>query len=347
MKILNSVLPAETISLRVEQSAVWELILGIAGYTHTQLRHTFERDEEWANDKAAMPSSLIGLLKEIEETNFWYGMILLQNQFAAASVQEFSNSLAIASSTDFYEWLLPYHSRHSEPLRKEAFGIPQTTETWETYADLFHGHDYLAGYVHELHQRPQSEVTELMVRALEEWENWMLKKEGWEKWLLALRFEEKQHRQLDEQNPPAEIERVTGVVDYQSEPSIWSVKLIPHVSYRPWVLTIRTTDTKLFFYPIKEEHLLEPGVPSNELIRGHKALGDELRLKLLFELQKNSLSLQELSGRFNISKTTLHHQLALLKAAQFLRVEKGVYSINSGKLEAFSSQLSRYLGTGL
>lgn len=346
MKILNSASPVETIQLKVEQSPVWELILGIAGYTHKQLRHTFEMDEEWTADEGIMPSSLVKLLQEMEETNLWYGMILLQNQFAAASVQEFSNFLTAASTTNFYKWLLPYHDRQSERLRKEAAREPNQTETWGSYASLFKGHEYLEGYIHQLHRLSQSETSGLMIRVLTEWGNWVSKKVVWEKWLQALAFEQKQHRQLDAMNLVSEIERVTGGVEYLAEPSIWSVKLIPQVSYRPWVLTIRTADTKLFFYPVKEEHLLETGVPSKELIRGHKALGDELRLKLLFQLQKNPLSLQELSGQFKTSKTTLHHQLALLKAAKFIRVERGIYSINPGKLGEFSSQLTRYMGTG-
>ncbi|MGN7386572.1 ArsR/SmtB family transcription factor [Sporosarcina sp. SAFN-015] len=305
-------------------------------------------NEEWRTDENAMPSSLVKLLKEIEETNLWYGMILLQNQFSAVSIQEYSNLLTNASSTDdFYKWLLPYHDRQSESLKIEAACNPEQTEVWEKYASLFEGHDYLGGYVRELHHRSKHEICDLITCVLVEWKSWMSKKDDWEKWLQALAFEQKQHRQLDMKNPVSEIERVTGGVEYLPEPSIWSVKLIPQVSYRPWVLTIRTSDVKLFFYPVKEEYLLEPGIPSNELIRGHKALGDELRLKLLFQLQKRPLSLQELSGQFNISKTTLHHQLALLKAAKFVSVEKGIYSINSRKLEDFSSQLTRYLGTEL
>lgn len=346
MKILESASPVETIQLKVEQSPVWELILGIAGYTHKQLRHTFEMDEEWTTNENLMPPSLLQLLNEIEETNLWYGMLLLQNQLSAASVQEFLNSLSTVSTTDFYDWLLPYHDRLSESLRMEAVREPGYPEVWRKYADLFKGHDYLEGYVHQLLLLSQSEISELMIRVLTEWEKWTSQKEEWEKWLQALAFEQKQHRQLDARNSVAEIERVTDGVEYLPEPSVWSVKLIPQVSYRPWVLTIRTADTKLFFYPVKEEHLLEPGVPSKELIRGHKALGDELRLKLLFQLQKHPLSLQELSSQFVTSKTTLHHQLALLKAAKFIRVEKGIYSINPDKLEAFSSQLARYMGTG-
>lgn len=343
MKILNSTSPSETIDLSVEQSPVWESILGIAGYTHEQLRHTFELDEEWKADQETMPASLTELLKRIEETNLWYGMLLLQNEFTAVSVQDFSNQLAGASSNALYHWLLPYYDRRQESLKKEIAEAPEQTELWEQYAGLFEGHDYLAGYIREIHQLSQTEITDLMTQVLKEWENWMAQKEDWNKWLQALSFEQKQHRQLDATAPAAEIERVTGGVDYLPEPSIWTVKLVPQVSYRPWVLTIRTADTKLFFYPLKEEYLLEPGVPSKELVRGHKALGDELRLKLLFQLKKSPLSLQELSVQFNISKTTLHHQLALLKAAKFISADKGVYSINSGKLEIFSDQLARYL----
>lgn len=162
MKILNSEPPAETVDLIVEQSPVWELIMGIAGYTHEQLRHTFEMDEEWTADKGLMSSSLAKLLQEIEETNLWYGMILIQNQFSAASVQEFSNLLSTASTTDLYEWLLPYHDRQSEPIRRKAAENPEQMKIWEKYAGLFDGHDYLGGYIRQLQRLSQSEVCDLI-----------------------------------------------------------------------------------------------------------------------------------------------------------------------------------------
>ncbi len=120
--------------------------------------------------------------------------------------------------------------------------------------------------------------------------------------------------------------------------------MVPQVSYRPWTLQVRTTDTKFFFYPLKKEYLLEPGTPPMELIRGHKALGDETRLKLLYQLQKGPSSLQDLSIQFNISKTTIHHQLSLLKAAKFVRVDKGIYSIEKTQISLFSERLSKFLG---
>ena len=102
--------------------------------------------------------------------------------------------------------------------------------------------------------------------------------------------------------------------------------------------------SKLFFYPLNDDYLLEPGKPSQKLVRGHKALGDELRLKLLYQLQQGPLSLQEMSTRFAISKTTLHHQLSILKSAKFVKVHKGIYSVNNSGIDSFSGQLQQFLG---
>ena len=49
MEYIYSPQTSESISLEVESSPVWETILGIAGYTHTELRHTFDLDESLIN----------------------------------------------------------------------------------------------------------------------------------------------------------------------------------------------------------------------------------------------------------------------------------------------------------
>ncbi len=344
MKHLYSPYPAESISLQVESSPVWEVILGIAGYTHGQLRHTFYLDEKWISEQDSMPSSLLKHLKVIEETNLWYGLIMLQDKLSALSVQDFSNQLSEIPIARFYDILLPYKDRNTEPIRKATVTDHHRGELFEKYATYFEDHDYLGGYVRNLSRYTQQEICDLFNNTLVEWYMWVSQQEEWEKWTHALAFEQKQYKSLDITNPIEEIERITGGIKYLPEPSVWNVKLIPHVSYRPWILEKRTPDTKLFFYPLKEEYLIEPGVPSNELIRGHKALGDELRLKLLYQLLKGPLSLQELSVQFNTSKTTLHHQLSILKAAKFIRVDKGIYSANLTQINAFSGRLTQYLG---
>ena len=67
LKYLYSPQPTEQINLTIESSLVWEVILGISGYTHTRLRHTFEFDEEWTIAHKSMPEQLVKSLALIEK----------------------------------------------------------------------------------------------------------------------------------------------------------------------------------------------------------------------------------------------------------------------------------------
>jgi hypothetical protein len=333
----------ESISLEVEWTPIWEVILGISGYTHRELRHTFDMDKKWSLTSHSMPKSLIKDLDEIEKSNFWYGLIMLQNTFSATTVQEFSNKLNELPISTFYETMLPYKSRDLEPIRIELADQYLHIESFEHYSTYFKGHEFLEGYIRNLGQYPFQQLRNLLINVIGEWFDWISQNESWEKWNKALEYEQKHNSSLDENKPVEEIERVTDGVQYLPEPTVWNVKLIPHVAYRPWILEKRTPDTKLFFYPLGDEYLVTPGSPSTELIRGHKALGDEIRLKLLYHLMKGPLSLQELSVQFNTSKTSLHHQLSLLKAAKFVVVEKGIYSVNQHQISSFSEKLNQFL----
>jgi Bacterial regulatory protein, arsR family len=334
----------ETISLKVESSPVWEVILGIAGYTHSKMRHTFDFDEKWKMDSPTMPHALLNRLSWIEDTNSWFALIMLQNKLSAENIRDFSNSLHQLTAVEFYETVLPYKNRSCENLRKSLADNMLNNELLHTYAEQFKDHEYLSGYILNLSRQRLDELRDLLIRSVQEWFAWISQKEEWSKWSKALQYEDKLHASLDETKPIEEIERITGGIRYVPEPSIWTIKLIPHVSYRPWVLEQRTSETKLFFYPVKEEYLLEPGVPGQDLVNGHKALGDETRLKLLYELVNGPLSLQDISGRFNLSKTTVHHQLSLLKAAKFVRTDKGIYSVNESQIHSLTEKLDQFLG---
>lgn len=344
MQHIYASLPQETLSISVEFSPVWEVALGIAGYTHSKLRHTFEQDDNWLSTQSSMSSTLVSNLKEIEETNLWYGLLMLQNQLSASNIQDFSNAINELDPELFYEVLLPYKDRTIETFRTNTAKDYKNPEAFFQFAAHFKGHDYLHTYVNSLGEKDRKEIIRLFSDTISEWYKWIGQQVDWEKWLQALSFEKKKHNAIDASRPVEEMERITGGVKYLPEPSIWHVKLIPHVSYRPWVLELRTSETKLFFYPLNEDALLEPGVPPKELIQGHKSLGDELRLKLLYQIISGPLSLQELSMKFNVSKTTLHHQLSLLKAAKFIRVDKGIYSVNIAQIQSFNKRLSQYLG---
>ncbi|WP_416731034.1 ArsR/SmtB family transcription factor [Fictibacillus sp. JL2B1089] len=344
MKYIHSPHSHETVSLSVESSMVWELALGIAGYTYKKLRHTFEQDEQWTQQESLMSASLRKNLKTIQQTNLWYGMIMLQNKISASTITEFSLKVSELPSDVFYETLLPYKNRSCESHRNEAAKSYEQSTAFDQYSSLFKEHEFLEGYIRTLGEVSREELHSLLTETLSEWYNWQSQNSDWEKWIQALSFEKKLHALLDNQKPSEEVERITRGAKYVPEPSVWIIKLIPHVTYRPWILEQKTSDTKLIFYPLSDEALLEPGSPPSEIVRGHKALGDDLRLKLLYQLMRGPLSLQELTTQFNVSKTTLHHQLSLLKAAKFVKVEKGIYSANTHYIRSFSNKLHHYLG---
>ncbi|WP_083392089.1 ArsR family transcriptional regulator [Bacillus sp. MUM 13] len=335
---------AEKVNLSVEFSSVWETILGISGFTHEKLRHTFDLDEQWVLEEAKMSEVLRGHLKTIEMTNFWYALIMLQDEFSSPAIQDFSHSLADMTASKFYKILLPYKNRESEPLRRETLRDFHDPEAFEKYAVIFKDHEYLGEYIRFLGKYSFEETCDLLIEVVNGWHQWVSQFEEWKKWIQALEFEQKQYSSLKVDNPIQQIEQITNGIIYTPEPSVWNVKLVPHVSYRPWVLTLRSPETKIFFYPINDKYLLDAGVPSSHLIKGHKALGDDLRLKLLYQLVKGPLSLQDLSSQFNMSKTTLHHQLSLLKAAKFIKAEKGIYYADINQIQTFSGLLTEYLG---
>lgn len=344
MKQIYSPLPQESLSISVEASPVWEITLGIAAFTHSKLRHTFEQDENWLQHQSSMPSALVSNLKEIEDSNLWYALLMLQNKLCSSNVQYFLDSLNELEPESFYETVLPYKDRTYEAIRKNTARNYLNGESIFQYASYFKDHEYLNDYVLSFRQKEYKDIIGLLTETILVWSQWISEQKDWAKWLQALSFENQKNRIIDNSRPLEEIERITGGAKYLPEPSVWQVKLVPHVSYRPWILELRSPDTKLFFYPLNEEALLEPGVPPQELVQGHKSLGDELRLKLLFQITKGPISLQDLSNHFNVSKTTLHHQLSLLKAAKFIKVDKGIYSANALKIQSFSKLLNQYLG---
>lgn len=328
----------ERAELIVETSPVWELILSISGFTYKQLRHTFELDQAWSS--VMVTPSLKSELQTIQQTNVWQGLIMLQEKLSAKTVQQFSNGMKQLSNHSFYEVMLPYKSRKEEALRMQAI---DSLAARKEFASCFSSHEFLEGYVEALCRYSRVELMDLLDSVLFGWEKVVAAEPEWSKWQQLLKQEQDQHKQLAEGNLEEQIERITGV-RYLPEPGVWTIKLIPHVSYRPWVLEKRSAETKLFFYPLSEDYFREKGKPSNELVRGHKALGDDIRLQLLYQLYVGPASLAELSERFKMSKTTLHHQLSLLKAARFIKVDKGVYRANPAMVDLFSRKLEQFLG---
>ena len=111
------------------------------------------------------------------------------------------------------------------------------------------------------------------------------------------------------------IERTTGGIRWLSEPGVRRVILAPSYFARPYNFLLGSADWRLFGYPISDAAIdaADPFAPPPSVIRLHRALGDETRLRILRLLRDRDLYLTEIAQELELSKPTIKHHLALLR----------------------------------
>jgi DNA-binding transcriptional ArsR family regulator len=89
--------------------------------------------------------------------------------------------------------------------------------------------------------------------------------------------------------------------------------------------------------------------PPPAVLRLHRALGDETRLRILKLLADRDLYLTEIAQQLELSKPTIKHHLAMLRAAGLVTVVEGgnvmYYTLRRSRIEDASAELGRFLAT--
>jgi DNA-binding transcriptional ArsR family regulator len=150
-------------------------------------------------------------------------------------------------------------------------------------------------------------------------------------------------------DPVRVIEQTTGGIRFLSEPGVRRVILAPSYFARPYNFLLGGADWRLFGYPIADAALdaSDPLAPPPAMIRLHRALGDETRMRILRLLRDRDLYLTEIATELDLSKPTIKHHLALLRAAGLVTVTEGgnviYYSLRRDRLDDASVELKRFL----
>jgi len=145
------------------------------------------------------------------------------------------------------------------------------------------------------------------------------------------------------------IERTTGGVRWLPEVGIRRVVLAPSYFSRPYNFLLAGDDWRFFGYPVSDD-ALEAGdrlAPPAALVRLHRALGDETRMRILKLLSTQDLYLTEIAHHLELSKPTIKHHLALLRSAGLVTVVESstviYYSLRRDRLESASADLAGFL----
>jgi DNA-binding transcriptional ArsR family regulator len=145
------------------------------------------------------------------------------------------------------------------------------------------------------------------------------------------------------------IETTTGGVRYLPEPGISRVILAPSYFSRPYNFLMSARDWRFFGYPVADSALgpSDALTPPLSVVRLHRALGDETRLRILKLLASRDLYLTEIAQLLDLSKPTIKHHLAQLRSAGLVTItESGTvmyYTLRRNRLDDASSEVKQFL----
>ena len=145
------------------------------------------------------------------------------------------------------------------------------------------------------------------------------------------------------------IERTTGGIRWLPEAGVKRVILAPSYFSRPYNFLMNAADWRFFAYPVADDALevRDPLAAPQAVVRLHRALGDETRLRILKLLAGRDLYLTEIAQQLDLSKPTIKHHLALLRSAGLVTItESGTviyYSLRRNRLDDASADIKRFL----
>jgi DNA-binding transcriptional ArsR family regulator len=149
--------------------------------------------------------------------------------------------------------------------------------------------------------------------------------------------------------PPDLMEEATNGVAWVDQPGVDLIALMPTWVMRPWTIHSRAGSTAVISYPVADESLGQNGgAIAARAVKLARVLSDESRVRAIQLLAAEPLSLQELTEKLGLRKSTVHHHIAELKAAGLLRVPIGTkrYSLRPEALDRFGAVLAELARPG-
>ncbi len=147
------------------------------------------------------------------------------------------------------------------------------------------------------------------------------------------------------------IEQATNGLVYVPEAWVRRVILTPHLAMRPWNVTCAHDDAYVLCYPVADESLgVDRAAPPAHLLRLHKALADDKRLRILKLLATADRSLQEIADAVGLAKSTAHHHTVILRSAGLIRTSTEVdnrYSLRRESIAEAGPALAQFVEGGV
>jgi DNA-binding transcriptional ArsR family regulator len=195
------------------------------------------------------------------------------------------------------------------------------------------------------------EATSLVIEIIRRWHQEIFQPKEKEVGGLLTRDAEAKRNRVGAQSIEQLVEAATNGLQFRSEPWMRRLLLVPHMAMRPWNVMSAHDDLAIIFYPVADETLgTDAAAPPARLVRLHKALGDEKRLRILKVLASGPATLQELASAVGLAKSSTHHHMVILRSAGLVLVgvfdDNTRYSLRRDFLPEAATLLGEFLEAG-
>jgi len=334
----------ETYNVQMKYSILFECTLGIAAVTHKRLIDTLEKTQsEWEEIRQSLSVEMREHLQFVEEHNTWKALLQLLYEGDYKKLSQFIANIDAFSEEDLKYICLPFLGEMYQAKRRLA--ASGEVSAAQELKGLTQEHQFFSTYIEFICNTDMKVLKGHLIAVMTGWYESVIKKEEEQLRSILERDYEAKNEMNKKMKPEEFVEWATGGVIYMPEPSVHHVLLIPQITYRPWNIEADIEDTKVFHYPVANEsiHPEDPYEPSYFLVHKHKALGDEARLRIVKLLFEQERTLQEITERLQLGKSTVHHHLKLLRSAKLVDIHDGKYVLRKKALQSLAKELDAFL----
>jgi DNA-binding transcriptional ArsR family regulator len=350
-RVMNLIGTSSAPSVQVSASLPAEFLISLLTFGSPESQGTFETGPAWFDEVRTKASAR--LLELLGHGGGWqWGTLvgLALQEPAVEDVTAFIARVDALSPRDLWLTLADYHILEvrdtvgEETYVRAVDGDEVARQAILTTLSKFE--EDAARYLPHLAQEP-THAKDQVVEILRLWhEEIFAEGEGERAAVLAKDAATKRELAL-KMSAESLIEAATNGLEFRREPMIRQVVLVPQISMRPWNIMTAYEDTGIICYPVADESLgVDRSAPPAGLIRLHKALSDEKRLRMLRLLAGGPATLQQLAEGVGLAKSSAHHHLVILRSAGLVKVtleRESLYTLRRESIEESSRLLGSYL----
>ncbi|MDR7072444.1 ArsR/SmtB family transcription factor [Fictibacillus barbaricus] len=335
----------ESYNIKLDYSLLWESALGIAAITNSRLFDTLEKRSEFVKYKKIMSKELLTELDFVEENNTWKCLLQLlhSNKAASYNLKEFIAYVYDLTEEEMRFICYPYTGINSQKIRKRA--SQGNEESIQVLKELTSDNLFFPSYIEFISNVDVRELKNHLIKLITKWNEVLIN--PYSEKLENILKNDIENKELQKNKMSAEefVNWTTGGIHYTPEPNVQNVLLIPQLTYRPWNIESYIEGTKVFYYPVSNESISpdDKYLPNYFLIQKHKALGDEVRLKMIKLLYERDFTLQEITEKLELGKSTAHHHLKILRAATLVEIKSSKYRLRDKSINSLPKELEIYL----